>query len=115
MAIAQNVGALEASVSLCDQAPEASGSSDVRSDKPQCRSRGGNPDPRQLQQLRTADPLADRHLAITINAVNLKYRLRNINTNCANLAHLTASVSAGSEASPSPAMSRSISWKRPKS
>ena len=33
----------------------------------------------------------------------------------ASIWRLTASVSAGSEASPSPAMSRSISWKRPKS
>src|SRR6478672_4609802 len=41
----------------------------------------------KLQQLRTADPLADRHLAIAIHAVNLKYRLRYIETNRANLAH----------------------------
>jgi hypothetical protein len=41
----------------------------------------------KLQPLRTANPLADHHRAISIRAVNLEYRLRNIETNCANLAH----------------------------
>jgi hypothetical protein len=42
---------------------------------------------KELQDLRTADPLADHHRAISIHAVNLKHRLRNVETNCANLAH----------------------------
>ena len=41
----------------------------------------------KLQDLRTADPLADHHRAISIHAANLKHRLRNVETNCANLAH----------------------------
>jgi hypothetical protein len=41
----------------------------------------------ELQHLRAADPLADHHCPINIHAVDLKYRLRNIKTDCANLAH----------------------------
>src|SRR6201982_2620463 len=42
---------------------------------------------KQLQHLCAAHSLADHNRAIGIHAVNLKYRLRNIETNCANLAH----------------------------
>ncbi len=40
-----------------------------------------------LQQLQTTDTLADHHRARTINPVHLEDRLRNIQTNRANLAH----------------------------
>ena len=42
---------------------------------------------KELQNLRTTDTLADYHRAIRIDTVNLKHRLRNIETNRANLAH----------------------------
>jgi hypothetical protein len=41
----------------------------------------------QQSWLRAAEPLADYHRTINIHAVNLEYRLRNIETNRANLAH----------------------------
>jgi hypothetical protein len=41
----------------------------------------------ELQQLRSGDALADHHDAINIYAVNLKNRLRDIETDRANLAH----------------------------
>src|SRR5437899_1526760 len=41
----------------------------------------------ELQHLGAAHTLADHNRAINIHAVNLKYRLRNIETNRANLAH----------------------------
>ena len=42
---------------------------------------------KKFENLRATDTLADHHRAIRINTVNLKHRLRNIETNCANLAH----------------------------
>jgi hypothetical protein len=42
---------------------------------------------KELQHLGAAHPLADHHRAINLHAVDLKDRLRNIETNCANLAH----------------------------
>src|ERR1700730_15556400 len=41
----------------------------------------------ELQQLRSANAFADHHRAIDIYAVNLKNRLRDIETDRANLAH----------------------------
>ena len=41
----------------------------------------------ELQKLRSADTLADHHRAIGVHAVNLKNRLRDIETDRANLAH----------------------------
>src|SRR5262245_60475456 len=41
----------------------------------------------ELQKLRSADALADHHRAIGVHAVNLKNRLRDIETDRANLAH----------------------------
>src|SRR5271163_1149231 len=41
----------------------------------------------KLQHLSAAYPPADHHCAINIHAVDLKDRLRNIETNCANFAH----------------------------
>ena len=50
--------------------------------------------PAMLKNIRVSDkikfvarPLTDHHRTISIHAVNLKYRLRNIETNRANLAH----------------------------
>ena len=42
---------------------------------------------KELQNLCAAHTLPDHHSAITIDAMNLEYRLRNIETNRANLAH----------------------------
>src|SRR5215831_18252990 len=42
---------------------------------------------KELHQLRSADAFADHHRAINIYAVNLKNRLRDIETDRANLAH----------------------------
>src|SRR5271170_2207821 len=41
----------------------------------------------KLRHLSAAYPPADHHCAINIHAVDLKHRLRNIETNCANFAH----------------------------
>jgi hypothetical protein len=41
----------------------------------------------ELQQLRSGDALADHYRATSIHAVNLKNRLRDIETDRANLAH----------------------------
>jgi hypothetical protein len=41
----------------------------------------------ELQQLRSGDALPDHHRAINIHSVNLKNRLRDIETDRANLAH----------------------------
>jgi hypothetical protein len=41
----------------------------------------------ELQDLGTANTLADHYSAFNIHPVNLEHRLRNIQTNCANLAH----------------------------
>jgi len=41
----------------------------------------------ELQKLCSADALADHHRAIGVHAVNLKNRLRDIETDRANLAH----------------------------
>jgi hypothetical protein len=41
----------------------------------------------ELQQLRSADAFADHHHAIGVHAVNLKNRLRDVETDRANLAH----------------------------
>jgi len=41
----------------------------------------------ELQHLRSANALADYHCTINVHPVNLEDRLRNIETNCANLAH----------------------------
>ena len=40
---------------------------------------------KELENLRSADTLADHYRTVRINAVNLKDRLRNIDTDCANL------------------------------
>jgi hypothetical protein len=40
---------------------------------------------KELENLRSADTLADHYCTVRINAVNLKDRLRNIDTDCANL------------------------------
>ena len=40
----------------------------------------------ELQNLGTAHTLADHNRAFNIHAVNLEYRLRNIETDCDNLA-----------------------------
>ena len=42
---------------------------------------------KELQHLRPTDARADNHRAGLIDAVNLEYRLRNIETDCDNLAH----------------------------
>jgi hypothetical protein len=42
---------------------------------------------KEIKNLRSTNTPADHHRAIRIDAVNLKYRLRNIDTNCANFAH----------------------------
>src|SRR5262249_49064316 len=41
----------------------------------------------ELQQLRSGDALADHYRASSVHAVNLKNRLRDIETDRANLAH----------------------------
>jgi hypothetical protein len=42
---------------------------------------------KEVENLCSADTLADHYRTVRINAVNLKDRLRNINTDCANLTH----------------------------
>src|SRR5262245_22216166 len=42
---------------------------------------------KELQQLRSANAFADHHRAVDVHAVNLKNRLRDIETDRANLAH----------------------------
>src|SRR5450755_82304 len=42
---------------------------------------------KELKKLCSTNTLADHHRTIRIDAVNLKYRLRNIDTNCANFTH----------------------------
>jgi hypothetical protein len=42
---------------------------------------------KEFNDLCSTDRLADHHRAIDVNAVNLKYRLRNIETDRDNLAH----------------------------
>src|SRR5450631_2714503 len=42
---------------------------------------------KEIKNLRSTNTPADHHRATRIDAVNLKYRLRNIDTNCANLTH----------------------------
>jgi len=42
---------------------------------------------KELQHLRPADALADHYRTSLIDAVNLEHRLRNIETDCDNLAH----------------------------
>jgi hypothetical protein len=42
---------------------------------------------KELKKLCSTNTLADHHRTIRIDAVNLKYRFRNIDTNCANFTH----------------------------
>ena len=49
--------------------------------------RQGGKSVKNLRNLRSADTLADHYRTVRINAVNLKDRLRNIDTDCANLTH----------------------------
>jgi len=42
---------------------------------------------KELQHLRPADALADHYCTDRVDAVNLEYQLRNIETDCDNLAH----------------------------
>jgi hypothetical protein len=76
-----------ASVLRCGRAPEARGSNDVRSDTPLFRLRQDGSAAKNSKIFARLMRLADHNRAINVHAMYLKYRLRDIETNRANLAH----------------------------